>query len=218
MSPFYASVTEVPRTTLPNGDNKAILVHIISIGSQKFSKGDREWYSPQVILGFEFPDVTGQTSDGDTFTIMKSQTYFVSLNKAKNGIGLREIIDGMLGRQLTSEEEAEFDISSLVGRGCILTMNVVTDKNGKEYQNITAVKQLTEMIKPKRQLIVVTPADIISENIERFGLADWIMDKIATSKERQEFLAKNPPTIDNVNVHCGINMDDENINIEDVPF
>ncbi len=182
---IYASQTK-PDFSIPDGKYPAILSQIIQIGSHLFTKNGKEWYSQQIILGFELPTLTYENQDGVETSNIKSITSFLSMNPSNNQIGLREVIDGLRGSSEYTEEELDkFDIAAFIGKPCIIELVGVKDKTGKTYQNISTIVAYTgEKLVGRRTPILVTLDDFA--NIESLGLPTWIVDKITTSKEYQE--------------------------------
>lgn len=211
--PIYAGVTKPTVTPIVDGEYGAVLFQIIQIGHQKFSKGGDEWYSPQIIIGFELPELTYDTKDGPV-TQIKSSTYFLSLNESRNNqIGLREIVDGLRNGVTWTEDELEkFDISQYIGRPCKIAISGVESK-GKVYSNITGISAVDQvegarlMLNSKRPQIFVT-VDDFSDEMALATLPNWIQEKIRSSQEYQALVVKeNEPEID-----------EEKIKLENIPF
>lgn len=211
--PIYAGVTKPTVTPIVDGEYGAVLFQIIQIGYQKFSKDGKEWYSPQIMIGFEIPDLTYDTKDGPV-TQIKSSTYFLSLNESRNNqIGLREIVDGLRNGVAWTEEELEkFDIAQYMGRPCKIAISGVESK-GKVYSNITGISAVDQvegarlMLNSKRPQIFVT-VDDFSDEMALATLPNWIQDKIRSSREYQALVVKeNEPEVD-----------EEEIKLEDIPF
>jgi len=211
--PIYAGVTKPTVTPIVDGEYGAVLFQIIQIGSQKFSKDGKEWYSPQIMIGFELPELTYDTKDGPV-TQIRSSTYFLSLNESRNGqIGLREIVDGLRnGVQWTEEELEKFDIAQYMGRPCMLAISGVESK-GKVYSNITGVSAVDQiegaklMLNAKRTQVFVTVDDFSDETVLS-SLPNWIQDKIRSSQEYQALVVG-----ENVPVE-----DEREIKLSDIPF
>lgn len=221
--PIYAGMTKPEGIKIEDGEYPAICFQIIQIGSQRFEKEGREWFSPQVLLGFEIPSLTYETKSG-VVSAIKSGTYFLSLNPSRNGtIGLREIIDGFRGNSEWSEEELEkFNISDILGKPCLITVAEVESK-GKSYSNITAVAPFVGegMLAGLREPVLITVEDF--GNGDLLGtLPNWIQVKIQASKEYREMqLNQGIPALpnDTSDETLGFDMKDESeIRIEDVPF
>jgi hypothetical protein len=220
--PIYAGVTK-PDYSIPDGKYPARLVQIIQIGNQMFGKAtNRPWYSPQILLGFEFPTLTYENRDGEEVSNIKSATYFLSMNQAKSGqFGLREIIDGLRGSSEYTEEELEkFDITSFLGKECMVTLSGVESK-GQVYQNITGVEPFTTgdgdsgMLQKYREPVLVTVDDF--KDLDSLDLPEWIKNKIMDSQEYQEQFSAGKAPI-NEPYKTPEEAGDKEIKIEDVPF
>lgn len=190
MSIFAPAVK--PYYSVPDGTYKAILFQIIQLGSQGFEKNGKEWYSPQILLGFEIPELKYDTQNREVSSV-KSGTYFLSMNESRNGVlGLREIVNGMTGKSdYTEEELAALDITKLLGLGCMITLSGVESK-GKIYQNIVAVSQLekgADKLTAMRKKVLVETDDF--GNIDFLNLPAWISDKIKMSKEYKEMFEQD---------------------------
>lgn len=217
---IFAGVTK-SAVAIEEGVYPAKLVQIIQIGSHRFEKNGKEWWSQQILLGFELPTVVFETAEGVKMSTLKSSTYFLSMNESRNGIGLREIIDGIRGsKKYTSEELEQFDISQFLGKVCFIKLEEI-DSKGKIYTNISEIT----LVKPedvasiqidpevtRRTPILITLGNF--KDIESFELPQWIEEKIKSSTEYQEMLAKeNKP--DN-----GFSLDDdeEEVKVSDLAF
>lgn len=215
--PIYAGVTKPTVTPIVDGEYGAVLFQIIQIGHQKFSKGGKEWYSPQIMIGFELPELTYDTKDGPV-TQIKSSTYFLSLNPKSNEIGLREIVDGLRnGVAWTDEELEQFDIAQYMGRPCMLAISGVESK-GKVYSNITGISAVDQVegaklaLNAKRPQVFITTDDFSDETVLS-TLPNWIQEKIRSSKEYQE-LVVNENEVEEVIVA----PEGEAIKLSDIPF
>lgn len=215
--PINVSMTK-PDYSIPDGKYPARLLQIIQIGSQRFENKTtgKEWFSPQVLIGFELPSLTYENRDGETVSNIKSATYFLSLNPSKNGVvGLREIIDGLRGSAEYTEDELEkFDISSFLGKECMVTLSGVESK-GVVYQNVTGVEPCdftkNGLVLPAlRTPIIVTVDDF--KDLDSLVLPEWIKEKIMKSEEWKNQNAT--PAMPNGQFA----EEAEEIKLEDVPF
>lgn len=212
-----------PVSEIEDGKYVAILNQIIQLGSQRFEKNGKEWHSPQILIGFELPGLTYENKDGEAVTKIKSGVYFFSLNPSRSGFGLRELIDGMRGSAEWTEAELEaFDLSSYLGKPCMVTVSAVESK-GKTYSNITAIEPMGAEVgvKGMRPLVFVTTEDFMNPSIME-SLPSWIQDKIRLSLEWREQgipapINDQPEAPAAAPVTGDINMEKE-IKLEDVPF
>jgi hypothetical protein len=225
----HATFTQPVFENIPDGKHAAVIFQMIDLGSQRFSKGDKEWYSPQMLIGFEIPGLTFETNDGDTLSQIKSITAFVSLNPSRQGIGLREIMDGIVGsKDWTDEQLQAFDLDTLLGKSCLIELAGVESK-GKVYQNILSVEAFPVGVKPIREQVSVT-VDDFKDDAKITALPQWIQDKIAKSKEWQEMYSspdmpsernQQQPTFSDSQIAEAkerIREESDEIRVEDVPF
>lgn len=216
---IYAGMTK-PDYSIENGVYPARLFQIVQLGSQHFEKNGKGWDSPMILIGFELPTLTYETQDGATLSQIKSQSYFLSMNPSWSGqMGLRELIDGLRGSSEYTEEELEkFDITSFLGKECMLTLDGVADKMGRTFQNITKVEGVDFTkngleIGSFREPILVTVDDF--KDLETINLPDWIKEKIEKSVEWKEVNAGLPAM---PNGQYAPEEEKEEIKIADVPF
>lgn len=162
---------------ISDGQYPAIIFQYIELGSQPFHNDKWEWYSSQVMIGFDFP----------TEGLVKSQTYFLSLNPSRGGqFGYRELADAIAGRVL-SDEELENFTPDFIGKKLLVTVAGVESK-GQVYSNIVKAEQADSLkIDSDRNPVLFeidTPGAFESATFE--NLPEWIQDKISKSKEYQD--------------------------------
>ena len=127
------------RPLVPKGLQQAILVHIIDYGTHKKVFEGIESEKREVRLGFLFPRHTMEI-EGEQKPLMLSKWCTLSLHPKS---ALHEVASSMLGEQLPPT----FDITSLVGRNCMI--NVVHDtskKTGKPVDRIGSLAPLMDGI------------------------------------------------------------------------
>lgn len=105
----------------PVGTFLAICYKLIDIGTQHGEYQGQPTARRQVVIGWELPSEL--MADGQPFVV--SQFYTASLNeKAK----LRHDLEAWRGRAFTEEEMKGFDLRSIAGKPCMLSL---IDKAGK---------------------------------------------------------------------------------------
>ena len=225
----HSTFTKPVVEPIADGQYPAIIYQLIDLGSQKFSKDGREWYSPQRLIGFEIPGLTYENKDGESISKVISITAFDSLNPTKNGqIGQREVIDAVAGSANWDEDAVmDYDLDKLIGAQVMLTIAGAESK-GKVYQNIIAIESMPKdmPLTPIREKVSVTIDDFVS--LESLDLPEWIKNKIAASKEYQDH--KNFVAIRDEGEVSQVQMSGEvssfesdpalrdEIKLEDVPF
>ena len=69
---------------------------------------------------------------------------------------LRHHLDSWRGKAFTDEEAEAFDVSTVLGKPCMLTV-MHTQKDGKTYANITGIGPLPKGISAKTIIPEITP-------------------------------------------------------------
>lgn len=114
------------------GTYPAVLVGLIDLGThtEDSDKGPRDVHKILFVweLSAEFD------SKGNAFKVWRDFT--LSLHNKSN---LRPFVQGWLGRKLADNEE--FDVSTLHGGKCQVTLTEGTTKNGKSYIDVSAAAQ-----------------------------------------------------------------------------
>jgi hypothetical protein len=140
---------------VPPGVHFAILTKIVHVGVQaaynpKYPDKDEVW------LEFEIPDVrvkwtkNGEEKEGPA--IMR-QKFALSMHEKSN---LRPFIEGWRGKPLTDEEAGEFELPTMLGKVCQLSVAHKPSSDGKKtYANISGAFGI---IKEQRDAIVANPA------------------------------------------------------------
>ena len=109
--------------SVPVGVHKARCIKVIDLGTQKNDfEGNISW-KRQVLVIWETPDQTNETSEPITI----SKFYTLSLHEKSNlGIDLTS----WRGRPFSETEKKGFDISKLIGHTCLLNV-IQGNKNNK---------------------------------------------------------------------------------------
>ncbi len=168
------------------------LYQILHLGTQ-----DVEWQGEikqqyKIRLSFEFPTQTKVFKEGEPAKPMVlSQEYTLSMGEKAN---LRKIVEGMIGTSLQEKEAESFDIESLLGQACLVSVKHKESK-GKMYANIATTAPLMEG--------QVAPAQVNESKV--FGFLNWnqevfdklpkfIQEKIQASPEYQNKFAPSSLT------------------------
>mgnify|MGYP003419938511 FL=1 len=131
-----------PREQPPIKSTIAVLMDVIDLGLRvEDFPGKPAKLSPKVQLVWWSID---KDSQGNYFELSKEYTnsYFESAK-------LRKHIAAWVGRALTDAEAKAFDLTSLVGKPCQLSVVAKLAKNGNVYANVDAVTQLHELLVPQ---------------------------------------------------------------------
>jgi hypothetical protein len=131
----------------PEGAYQAVVCDIRSLGMievqfQGVSKGEK----PHILLSWLTTETVPESDEkygGQPFLV--SRRYVLSLHEKAR---LRKDIEAMLGRKLTADEQKPrgFNIASLLGANCQVTINHSEPKDGKIYGNVVDVSSLLKSI------------------------------------------------------------------------
>lgn len=198
---------------IADGQYPAVIFQYIELGNQPFSNATRQWYSPQVLIGFDIPSENQ----------MKSSTFFLSLNPSRNGqLGYREVADAIAGHELT-DEELEAYTPDMIGTKVLITIESVESK-GVIYSNITKVEKYTGDVESSRTPLLF--------EIDTFGdmdfdaLPEFAKVRVQKSKEYQSRIVRvakkiltNPTPNVSEDIDLRLDLDSkEEIDIKDIPF
>jgi len=161
---------------VPAGSHIAVCNLIADCGMQP---GSPLYPSPKhkLYIRFEIPaerveyEKDGQTIEGP-MTI--GSFYTASMNEKAT---LRKQLESWRGRAFTDEEAAQFDVSAILGKGCMLSV-VHSENGGKTYANIVGIGSLPRGVpipEPENPLLYY---DDQSPAVDLDKLPKWLQDKI----------------------------------------
>ncbi len=173
---------ESKRELAPAGTHRAVLYKVVNLGTLKTEWEGKEKDSHKIRLYWELSDrKVKYEKDGKEveapFSVGRKLTFSMGDNSH-----LYPIVQGMTGG-LTEEERWNFDIESLLGVPCLITL-VHDEFNGTKYAKVTAATQLLEgMEKP----IQVNPNEVLDvrkmSKDEIDELPEFIADDMRSSLE-----------------------------------
>lgn len=102
--------------------------------------------------------------------------YTASMNEKAQ---LRKALESWRGRAFTDEQAEDFDVASILGKPCVLSV-VESTKNGKTYSNIASIGSLPRgMDAPKAEnpLLLFDPSS--DKSCALSELQPWLQEKIA---------------------------------------
>lgn len=176
---------------LDGGTYMGICIGTIDVGEQ-YNQHYKK-YEDKLILLFE---ITGETVDvdGESKPRWLSNEYTASLGeKAK----LRQHLVSWRSRDFTDEELENFDIESMLGQPCMLTV-IVKETDSGAYNNITNITAVPKGVPAPTTEQELLAYDIDDRNEDVFEkLPEWIRNKIRKSTQ----FAENPPE-DNLDKHA----------------
>lgn len=145
------------RERVPAGTHQAVCQSVHDIGIQETTFNGETKRQHKVVVIWEVNErLTDGKFKGQRFVVSKK--YTLSLHEKST---LRHDLMAWRGRDFTEAELNAFDLESITGANCMLSITE-TEKNGKKYTNIAAVMAL-----PKG-MTEITPE---LENTHRF---EWI--------------------------------------------
>ncbi len=102
----------------PMGLNAAVICGVWDIGTQKFEWQGKVSENPQLVIGLELAEKQTEGDHvGQPFRVYKFENLYMSKN-AK----CRKDVQALLGRILSDSEAATFDLETLVGTNCYVTL------------------------------------------------------------------------------------------------
>lgn len=120
----------------PEGTHVARCVQIIDIGTHHSSYEGKPTIRNQIIVRWELPHELIDTDDGQQ-PMLVSKFYTNSLGEKAN---LRKDLEAWRGKQFTPEELGSFDLETILGKPCIVSIV----HNDKKKAKVTGVAGLTK--------------------------------------------------------------------------
>ena len=202
---------------VPAGMHMARCFRVIDLGTQRGEWKGKEKWNRKVLLQWE---LYGEADDGtplkldDGRPMSVSKRYTLSLG---DNAQLRADLKSWRGRDFTLDELAGFDISALLGIGCML--NVAHDtKDSKTYTNVASVTPIPKVMRetfPKAinpQIIF----DVSEPNMEALAtFSERLQETIRGCREWHKVPASkhaSDSAMEPANTHVFNDMDD------DIPF
>lgn len=161
----------------PAGTHRAVCYGVVDMGMQESQYGAKH----KVRLSWELSDE--ETDDGKPLSVHK--TYTLSLNEKAN---LRTDLEGWRNRTFTAQELKGFDLFTIVGKPCLVTVTHRTSDDGKKtYANVTSVSGLLKgMEKPAmvNDPLLYSPDD--AQHNDASVLPEWMQEKIGVAPAKSE--------------------------------
>ncbi len=192
-------------TPLPAGTHLAICNMMVDEGTQ-YNENFKN-FSHKIRVGWEIPGETIEV-DGEQRPRMISKEYTASLSTKAN---LRKDLESWRGRAFTPEELKHFDLKSIVGASCMLSV-IHTEYNGSTYAKVSGVMAVPKGI-PKGSLSEPPTVFEIGDSADFTALKDlpeWLGKIIMNSKEYLETLGE-PPVMEEL-------PPDEQDELDNIPF
>jgi hypothetical protein len=177
-------VTKIP--PIEGGTYMAICVGVIDVGEQ-YNQNFKN-YSDKLMLLFEIPDETVDV-DGEQKPRWLSKEYTASLNeKAKLYKDLVSWRAKPFSEEELDEEGDGFDVRSMAGKACMLTVIIREGKSGT-YNQIEGISPMPKGLpSPKSDSeVLIFDIDDRDEAVLK-KLPEWIQKKIKSSTQYAENL------------------------------
>lgn len=202
---------------VPEGSHMGVCYRVVDCGTQRWEYQGEPQIGRKVML---FWELHGEADDGTQLTtedgrpLSISKKYTLSLGKKAN---LRADLESWRGKAFTEAELAGFDIGTLLGAPCMVTVkhNQVKDKT---YANVATVTRFPAALKDMRPK-ATNPLQIFDVNERDMKVFDtlpeWLTDII---KKSVEWSGTKPTTLAAAGAAAGktanavADMDD------DIPF
>lgn len=177
------------RPLTPAGTHIARCIKLIDLGTQHDTYLGQPKILQKIRVYWELPEELAIFNDEkgeEPYTI--SNEYTASLGEKAH---LRHHLEAWRGRKFTADELKGFDLKSIVGKPCMITVVHQTSKDGtKVYDKVTAVTALPKDQKTKKPMDVtaqINPTVIYDiedgENEVFKGLPEFIQNTIRASEE-----------------------------------
>jgi len=177
------------RPLTPAGTHIARCVRLIDLGTQHDEFQGKPKILQKIRIGWELPyerAIFSEEKGEQAFLIDKE--YTLSLGEKAN---LRHDLEGWRGRAFTEEELAGFDLTTIVGKACMITVVHKKSADGtKTYDRVTSVSSVPKDPATKKTMacppqenptVIYDIAD--GQNNVFDELPAWIQDKIKDSDE-----------------------------------
>ena len=169
----------------------------------------------EVYVRFELPtEQIKYTKDGKEITGPMSigRTFTASMSEKAN---LRKFIESWFGKRFpTDEAAADFDLSVILGRKCLLNVTH-NDKNGKQYANINAATPIPKGMQveyPQHNPSLFY--DLTEPNEQTFlKLPEWLQKKL-----NERLTDEKPETLRREDEYFGAEKSDPPPFDDDIPF
>lgn len=200
--------TKTQREILDEGAYPARIYEYIHLGTQKGEYEGRETNYYKIRFTFEFPTEKRvfKEENGEQPMVMSFDAT-LSLNEKAN---LRKISEACVGK-MTDAEAVNFDVDTLVGKACLVSVAHKPPKDGIVYAQISGFMPLMKGLTVESQINETKVLTFENWSDEIFNtLPQFVKDKITSSPEYKGMTNTELPT---VNVDLG-----EVKNTNDIPF
>lgn len=176
---------------VPEGTHLAVCDTFVDLGMQETSYNGQSkcqhkiylrWQIPALRLSYEKDGVQheGPMTIGSKFTL--------SLHEKA---ALRKVLQSWRGRAFTPDELKKFDVTTILGKPCLITVTHAPKDNGGVYANVGAVAKL-----PAGMTAPTLEGDTILYDADNLGtfekLRPWLQDAIKAQKREDDGPEERP--------------------------
>ena len=180
------SNNEMERYIVPAGTHPAICVGVIDCGTQHWEYMGEAKQGHKVRLQWELPnEETWTGEDGVEHARTISHEYTASLHEKSN---LRsKCLVSWRGRDFTEDELAGFDLTTVLGKPCMLSIIHKEKRMGGSYAKVDSVMKVAKGMKvPDKKISMLVSYSIEDGNNDVFKtFPEWIQNILIASEEFQ---------------------------------
>ncbi len=177
---------EMERYVVPAGTHPAICVGVIDCGTQHWEYMGEDKQGHKVRLQWELPnEETWTGEDGVEHARTISHEYTASLHEKSN---LRsKCLVSWRGRDFTEDELAGFDLTTVLGKPCMLSIIHKEKRMGGSYAKVDSVMKVAKGMKvPDKAISPLVSYSIEDGNNDVFKtFPEWIQNILIASEEFQ---------------------------------
>lgn len=214
--PINATNKATVRELIPAGNYLARCYQMIEIGTITETVLGKNVTHAKIRIGWELPtELKVFKEENGEQPLVISQEYTLSMNEKSS---LRKMLASWRGKDFTEDEAKCFDVTKLLGVGCMLNIIHKPKKADPSsfYQTISSITAVPKGIKVPDQInkLFVLSYDEFDEVLFR-SLPDFITTAMKTSEEYKKYVEPNGTTIKQNDYADANNISEP---IDDLPF
>jgi hypothetical protein len=170
------------REIVPSGTHIAVCYSMIHIGNVEWEYQGEYKVSNKVRMSFELSNELRDYGGEQKQPMVISKEYTLSLHEKSN---LRKDLESWRGSAFNSDDLKNFDITSLLGKSCMVSIIHKKSNSGVEYANIGNVSSLTKGVESPKQHnknFIFNYADNFNEDWLE-SQPDWIKEQIKSTED-----------------------------------
>lgn len=100
---------------------------------------------------------------------------------------LRQLLESWRGKALTADEAENFELTSILGKPCMLTVVHNTGKDGRTYANFGSISKLSKDLTCPPQVNPTFEFSLNPFDRDKYNsLPEWLRNKISVTREYKE--------------------------------